>query len=58
MEGTAQHFERTREVQKAHLVVKGEEDLDWLGGIAAFSDCTHLDGVVFALETVGFDQSC
>ena len=46
MEGVVQDFERTGEVEEAHLVVEGEEDLDWFCGIAALSNCTHLDGCI------------
>ena len=42
MQRFAHDLQRTSEVEEAHLVVKGEEDLDWFGGIIAISDCTHL----------------
>ncbi len=41
--GIGKDFEWAGEVEKAHLVVEGEEDLDVLGGIAAFINCTHRD---------------
>ena len=43
VEGIAHDFEGTAEVEETHGVVEGEEDLDWVCGIAALSNCTHLD---------------
>ena len=45
MQRFAQDLQRTSEVEKAHLVMEGEKDLDWLGGITAVSDCTHFVGI-------------
>ena len=43
VEGSVEDFQWTGEVQKTHLIVQGEEDLDRLGAIAVFCDCTHLE---------------
>ena len=54
MQRFAQDLQRASEVEEAHLVMEGEEDLDWFGGIGAVSDCTHL--VCFWYSTGGVEQ--
>jgi hypothetical protein len=45
VQGIVQHFKRPGKVKKIHLVVEGKEDRNGFCGIAALSNCTHLDKI-------------
>lgn len=46
VEGLAHDLEGTGDINQVHLVMKGDENLNRLRGVAGILDCTHCDGIV------------
>lgn len=46
MKSFGENFERPNEVNSVHVVVKSEENADWLRIGALFTNCTHLDSIL------------
>lgn len=48
----AHDLERTSDIHQVHLVVQGDQHLNWLGGVTALLNCTHLDGIDVIYEVL------